>query len=83
MATRLSFAPRMMETPHTMIPLHRAWIGITVQGIDEKLARYLKVSAKRGVMVTSVEPQSPAQKAGLQEGLPTSPSNAAAMFNTQ
>ena len=46
----------------------QAWIGITVQGIDEKLARYLKVSAKRGVMVTSVEPQSPAQKAGLQEG---------------
>jgi Do/DeqQ family serine protease len=46
----------------------QAWIGVTVQGIDEKLARYLKVSAKRGVMVTSVEPQSPAQKAGLQEG---------------
>ncbi len=46
----------------------QAWIGITVQGIDDKLARYLKVSAKRGVMVTSVEPQSPAQNAGLQEG---------------
>ena len=45
----------------------QAWIGITVQGIDEKLARYLKVPAKKGVIVTSVEPESPAQKAGIQE----------------
>ena len=45
----------------------QAWIGITVQAIDEKLARYLKVPAKKGVIVTSVEPESPAQKAGVQE----------------
>ena len=45
----------------------QAWIGITVQEIDEKLARYLKVPAKKGVIVTSVEPESPAQKAGVQE----------------
>jgi Do/DeqQ family serine protease len=45
----------------------QAWIGITVQNIDEKLARYLKIPVKKGVIVTSVEPKSPAQKAGLQE----------------
>jgi len=45
----------------------QAWIGITVQAIDEKLARYLKVPAQKGVIVTSVEPESPAQKAGVQE----------------
>ncbi len=45
----------------------QAWIGITVQNIDEKLARYLKIPNIKGVMVTSVEPKSPAQKAGLQE----------------
>ena len=45
----------------------QAWIGITVQNIDEKLARYLKIPDKKGVIVTSVEPKSPAQKAGLQE----------------
>ena len=45
----------------------QAWIGITVQNIDEKLARYLKVSTKKGVIVTSVEPESPAQKSGMQE----------------
>ena len=46
----------------------QAWIGITVQDIDEKLARYLKIPDIKGVIVTSVEPESPAQKAGLQEG---------------
>jgi len=45
----------------------QAWIGITVQNIDEKLARYLKIPDKKGVIVTSVESGSPAQKAGLQE----------------
>ncbi len=45
----------------------QAWIGVTVQNIDEKLARYLKIPVKKGVIVTSVEPKSPAQKAGLQE----------------
>jgi Do/DeqQ family serine protease len=45
----------------------QAWIGITVQNIDEKLGRYLKIPVKKGVIVTSVEPKSPAQEAGLQE----------------
>ena len=40
---------------------------ISVQDIDEKLARYLKIANIKGVIVTSVEPKSPAQKAGLQE----------------
>ena len=30
MGTRLSFAPGMKETPHTMTPRHRAWMAITV-----------------------------------------------------
>jgi Do/DeqQ family serine protease len=45
----------------------QAWIGITVQTIDDKLAGYLKIPVKKGIIVTSVEPQSPAQNAGLQE----------------
>ncbi|MBT8371139.1 MAG: trypsin-like peptidase domain-containing protein, partial [Deltaproteobacteria bacterium] len=45
-----------------------AWVGITVQNIDENVARYLKIPGQKGVMVTSVEPHSPAKEAGLQEG---------------
>jgi serine protease Do len=45
----------------------QAWIGITVQDMDETLASYLAVSGKKGVIVKSVESQSPAEKAGLKE----------------
>ena len=45
-----------------------AWIGISVQNLDRKLAGYLNVPDKKGVVVKAVEPESPAFKAGLQEG---------------
>ena len=46
----------------------QTWIGITVQNLDKKLARYLKVPGKKGVMVKALEPASPASSAGLKEG---------------
>jgi Do/DeqQ family serine protease len=45
----------------------QAWIGITVQNLDESLAKYLKVSGNRGIVVKTVETKSPAFKAGIQE----------------
>jgi Do/DeqQ family serine protease len=45
----------------------QAWIGITVQNMDEKLALYLKVPGKNGVIIKSVEAKSPAEKAGLRD----------------
>jgi len=46
----------------------QAWIGITVQKLDDELAGYLKVPGKKGVVIQAVEPQSPARRAGLREG---------------
>ena len=46
----------------------QTWIGVTVQNLDKKLAGYLKVPDKKGIMVKALEPDSPARKAGLQEG---------------
>ena len=46
----------------------QAWIGITVQNLDKRLAHYLKVPFKQGIMVKAVESGSPAQKAGIQTG---------------
>jgi len=46
----------------------QAWIGITVQNLNTKLAQYLNYPAKKGVMVKAVEPNSPARNAGLKEG---------------
>jgi Do/DeqQ family serine protease len=45
----------------------QAWIGITVQNMDESLARYLKVQGDKGIVIKTVEPKSPAKKAGMQE----------------
>ncbi|MDJ0819809.1 MAG: Do family serine endopeptidase [Desulfobacterales bacterium] len=45
----------------------QAWIGITAQEMDEKLANYLEVPGRKGIIVKSVESKSPAEKAGLKE----------------
>jgi len=45
-----------------------AWIGIVAQELDEKLAQYLKYPGKKGTMIKTVEPDSPAREAGLREG---------------
>jgi S1-C subfamily serine protease len=46
----------------------QAWIGIRVQNLDRKLAGYLNVPGKKGVVIKAVETGSPAHSAGLQEG---------------
>ena len=45
-----------------------AWIGITIQDIDEDLSRYLNASAINGVLVKKAEIAGPARKAGIREG---------------
>ena len=46
----------------------QAWIGMTVQPLDSNLAEYLNIQSDVGVIVTAVEPESPAAKAGIDEG---------------
>jgi Do/DeqQ family serine protease len=46
----------------------QAWIGLVVQELDDKIARYLNYPGRKGVMVKSIETESPAQAAGLREG---------------
>ena len=45
-----------------------AWIGITVQKIDERLSQYLNLSDNIGVLVKKVENNSPAYKTGISNG---------------
>ncbi len=46
----------------------RGWLGVGIQGIDESLAESLGMSNSKGSLITSVMPDSPADKAGLQAG---------------
>ena len=50
-----------------------AWLGISVQNLNRKLARYLKVPAQNGknlwgILIREVEPGSPAAKEGVHRG---------------
>lgn len=44
------------------------WLGVTVQGLDEKLADYFGLTEKKGVLVAKVLADSPAQRAGIKAG---------------
>jgi S1-C subfamily serine protease len=45
-----------------------AWLGVSMQTIDEELAETVRLPVDRGVLVTQVVPGSPADEAGLQGG---------------
>ncbi len=46
----------------------QAWIGVIVQDVDARMADYLNIQDVRGVLVTHIEKDSPASKAGLRAG---------------
>jgi serine protease Do len=46
----------------------RAYLGVSVQAIDDKLARQLTVPVGRGALVSGVMPNSPAAESGLETG---------------
>ncbi|MEZ5996036.1 MAG: Do family serine endopeptidase [Hyphomonadaceae bacterium] len=46
----------------------RGWIGVSIQPLDEDLARSLGLDEARGALVASVVPDGPAARAGIQQG---------------
>ncbi|AKF08398.1 HtrA protease/chaperone protein [Sandaracinus amylolyticus] len=46
----------------------RGWLGVTIQDITPDLASAMGLDAPRGVIVTGIEPGSPAEQAGVQRG---------------
>jgi serine protease Do len=46
--------------------VHRAYLGVGIQGVDQALADQLSLANPHGVLVTDVQPNSPAAKAGIQ-----------------
>lgn len=44
------------------------WLGVTVQDLDDNLAKYFGLTDKNGVLVAKVLENSPAQKGGIKEG---------------
>jgi len=48
--------------------VERGWLGVRIQGIDEDIAASLGLEHPEGALVASVEPDSPAAKAGIKNG---------------
>lgn len=46
----------------------RGWIGVSIQGLDDDLARSLGLEDTHGALVGSVVPDGPAARAGVQQG---------------
>jgi len=46
----------------------RGWLGVEVQNLTTELARSFGIKTKKGVLISNVFPESPADKAGLKHG---------------
>ncbi len=46
----------------------RGWLGVSIQDVDHELAQALDLERAEGVLVSDVEPGSPAEKGGLRRG---------------
>jgi Do/DeqQ family serine protease len=67
-AIPISKAKRIVDDLIQYGEVKQAWIGLVVQDLDEKVAQYLKYPGRKGAILKAVEPDSPAQQAGLREG---------------
>jgi len=61
------------ETPRARVLIggdgdDTGWLGVTPEDVSADRAKELKLSSARGVYVNEVEPDSPAEKAGLKSG---------------
>ena len=46
----------------------RGWLGVTIQDVSQKLAKSLDLSDAQGALISSVSPDSPADKGGIMPG---------------
>ncbi|NTV47868.1 MAG: Do family serine endopeptidase, partial [Chlorobiales bacterium] len=63
-----NMAQRVMQSLIKYGKVTRGWLGITIQDIDENIAKGMKLKSREGAVVGSVLENSPAEKAGVQTG---------------
>jgi serine protease Do len=63
-----NMARRIIEQLKTDQAVHRGWLGITYQPVDDKTAQALGLGTARGALVNEVIAGQPAAKAGVQPG---------------
>ena len=67
-AIPISRAKRIVDDLIHYGSVHKAWLGISVQNIDDDLVRYFNLEKKKGVIITKIIKKSAASKVGLKRG---------------
>jgi serine protease Do len=67
-AIRIETAKRVMEEILAYGEVREVWVGVRIQEIPAALAESLELESTDGVIVASVDPGSPADKAGVRRG---------------
>ncbi len=63
-----NMARQIMQSLITSGRVTRGWLGVTIQDVDENIAKGLKLKKAEGVLVGTVVADSPAKAAGLKTG---------------
>ncbi|MDY6852451.1 MAG: trypsin-like peptidase domain-containing protein [Thermodesulfobacteriota bacterium] len=67
-AIPINRAKRIIQDLISYGEVHPAWLGLSVQTLDARLARYFRVSAPGGALITSLDSDGPAAGSGLKQG---------------
>lgn len=66
-AIPVNLANKVMQDIVETGKVTRGWLGVYIQNISPELVKALNLTTSKGVIVSKVQPDSPAEKAGLKE----------------
>lgn len=67
-AIPINLAQGIIDQLKTQGEVTRGWLGVSIQDLSPELAEYYRITEKKGVLVTEVFKDDPADKAGVQAG---------------
>lgn len=67
-AVPMNMARKVMEALIEHGKVVRGWLGVIIQNIDQRLAKAMDLPTREGALVSSVQENSPADRAGLKTG---------------
>lgn len=67
-AVPINMAKRVMRDLIDHGEVKRGWLGVSIQTLDDKLAKGLGVEGKKGVLISEVMEDTPAEKSGMEAG---------------
>ena len=67
-AIPVNLVKNITEQLKTAGVVNRGWLGVQIQNLDQELANSFSMTKPQGALVASVQPSSPADKAGVQAG---------------